>query len=105
VTGGSGSNDNFIAPQAPGQIAVATLYSAASEEDEIFVYDNTVRGINKASSGNYIYFAPNWYDAVSFEVVDTLQVNPWEMAIYRRKDQGGASATVFSGRAAYLNNL
>jgi uncharacterized protein (TIGR02597 family) len=105
VTGGSGSNDNFIAPQAPGQIAVATLYSGAAEEDEIFVYDNTVRAINKASSGNYIYFAPNWYDAVTFDVIDTLKVNPWEMAIYRRKDQGGPSATVFSGRAAYLDNL
>jgi uncharacterized protein (TIGR02597 family) len=105
VTAGAGQNDNFIAPQAPGQIAVATLFSAPSEEDEILIFDNTVRGQNKASSGNYIYFAPNWYDAVTFDLVDTLKVNPWEMAIYRRNDQGSSSATVFSGRAAYLDNL
>ena len=105
VTGGSGATDNFIAPQVPGEVEIATLFSNAADNDEILVFDNTVREQNKSSSGGYIYFAPNWYDAGDFSVVDTLKVNPWEMAVYRRASQGGPSAAVFSGRASYLDNL
>ena len=105
VTAGSGANDNFIAPQVPGGVELATLFSSAADNDEILVFDNTVREQNKSSSGGYIYYAPNWYDAGTFAVVDTLKVNAWEMAVYRRAAQGGSSATVFSGRASYLDNL
>jgi uncharacterized protein (TIGR02597 family) len=105
VTAGSGANDNFIAPQVPGEVELATLFSSAADNDEILVFDNTVRAQNKSSSGGYIFFAPNWYDAGTFAVVDTLKVNPWEMAVYRRASQGGPSAAVFSGRASYLDNL
>ena len=105
VTASSGSNDNFVAPQVPGEIPLATLFASPSEGDEVLIFDNSVRGINKSSSGGYVYYSPSWYDAGDFAVVDTLSVKPWEMAVYRRSDQGGSSATVFSGRAAYLDNL
>jgi uncharacterized protein (TIGR02597 family) len=105
VTAGSGPNDNFISPQIPAEVPLTTLFSNPSDEDEILIFDNTTRAQNKSSSGGYVYFAPDWYDADTFEVVSTLAVKPWEIAVYRRSDQLGASASVSSGRAAYLNNL
>jgi uncharacterized protein (TIGR02597 family) len=105
VTAAAGANDNFISPQVPAEVEIATLFSSPSDGDEILIFDNTVRAQNKSSAGGYIYFAPDWYDADTFDVVNTLTVKPWEVAVYRRSDQSGASATVFSGRASYLDNL
>ena len=105
VTVGSGQNDNFVSPQIPGELPLSTLFASATDGDEILIFDNTVRGINKSSSGGYVYYAPSWYDAGTFAVVDAVSVKPWEMAVYRRSDQGGSSATVFSGRASYLDSL
>ena len=105
VTAGSGANDNFVSPQIPGEVSLSTLFSSPVDGDEILIFDNTVRAINKSSSGGYVYYAPSWYDAGTFAVVDTVSVKPWEMAVYRRSDQGGSSAAVFSGRAAYLDTL
>ena len=105
VTAGSGANDNFVAPQVPAEVPIATLFSNPADGDEILIFDNTERVQNKASSGGYVYYSSTWYDAATFAVADTLSVKPWEMAVYRRSDQGGSSASVFSGRAAYLDNL
>lgn len=105
VTAGSGPNDNFISPQIPTEVPLSTLFSNPSDEDEILIFDNTTRAQNKSSAGGYVYFAPDWYDANTFDVVSNLAVKPWEIAVYRRSDQLGASASVSSGRAAYLSNL
>ena len=103
VTSGVGANDNFVSPQIPAEVELSSLFSTPSDQDEILVFDNTTRAQNKSSSGGYIFFSPNWYDSATFQVVDSLKVKPWEIAVYRRSDQGGASTTVFSGRADYLN--
>lgn len=105
VTSGSGASDNFVSPQVPAEVSVSTLYSNPADGDEVLIFDNTVRAINKSSSGGYIYYAPDWYDANTFAVVNDVTVKPWQMAVYRRSDQSGASSTIFSGRAAFLNNL
>jgi uncharacterized protein (TIGR02597 family) len=105
VTSAAGANDNFVSPQIPAEVEIATLFSNASDGDEILLFDNTVRAQNKSPSGGYVYFSPSWYDSTSFAVVDTVKVKPWEVAVYRRSDQGAASISIFSGRSPHLNNL
>jgi uncharacterized protein (TIGR02597 family) len=105
VTSAVGANDNFVSPQIPAEVEIGSLFSNASDGDEILIIDNSVRAQNKASSGGYIYVSPSWYDADTFAVVDAETVKPWEIAIYRRADQGGVSTAIFSGRSAYLNDL
>ena len=105
VTSSAGANDNLVAPQLPTPVAISTLFSNPSDGDEILIVDNTVRAINKSSSAGYVYYTPSWYNSDDFSVSNAVDLNPWELAIYRRADQGGQSAVIFSGRDDYLNNL
>ena len=105
VTSSAGANDNLVAPQLPTPVAISTLFSNPSDGDEILIVDNTVRAINKSSSAGYVYYSPSWYNSDDFSVSNAVDLNPWELAIYRRADQGGQSAVIFSGRDDYLNNL
>ncbi|PDH30426.1 MAG: hypothetical protein CNC89_00680 [Puniceicoccaceae bacterium MED-G31] len=105
VTSSAGANDNLIAPQIPVALTIATLFSNASDGDEVLLFDNNARAINKSSSAGYIYYAPTWYDSSTFDNADNVLLNPWELAVYRRANQNGQSAAIFSGRDDYLNNL
>ena len=105
VTSSAGANDNLVSPQIPTPVAISTLFSNPSDGDEILVIDNTVRAINKSSSAGYVYYSPSWYNSDDFSVSNDVKLNPWELAVYRRADQGGQSAVIFSGRDDYLNNL
>lgn len=105
VTSSAGANDNLVAPQIPTPVAISTLFSNPSDGDEILIIDNTVRAINKSSSTGYVYYSPSWYNSDDFSVSNAVELNPWELAVYRRADQGGQSAVIFSGRDDYLNNL
>lgn len=105
TTPSAGANDNLISPQIPTAVEIATLFPNASQNDELLIFDNSVRAFNKSSSGGYIYDAGAWYDSSTFDPANTTKVNPWELAVYRRADQSGSSALISSGRPDYLDNL
>ena len=105
TTPSAGPSDNLVSPQIPAATEIATLFPNATQNDEILIFDNSVRAINKSSSGGYIYDAGAWYDASTFDAANTVKIKPWELAVYRRANQGSSSAVIFSGRASYLDNL
>ena len=96
------AQDQRITYSSPVPEALASLNLGAEDFDELFIFDNTTSGINKAPTP-LVYSSGRWYNSISFaDVTDTTTLQPGTSIVYRKAATASPGQFVWADLQSYL---
>ncbi len=95
--------DQSIGFSSPVPEPLAELNLGAQNFDELFLYDNSAAGKNKAPSQLLLHFGGRWYNSLDFsDVTDSITLQPGSGMIYRLAAAGQPTNFVWQQLQSYL---
>lgn len=95
--------DQTIGYMSPVPEALATVGLGAADLDELYLFDNSIAGKNKAPTQLLVFFGGRWYDSILFsDVTDSITLQPGNGMIYRKASTASAQTFVWQNLQTYL---
>ncbi len=97
------AQDQIIGYMSPVPTTLSAVNLGAQDNDELYLFDNSASGKNKAPATLLVYFGGLWYNSVTFaEVTASTILQPGNAMIYRAKGTSSPQNFVWQNLQGYL---
>ncbi len=97
------AQDQTIGYMSPVPTALSAVNLGAQDNDELYLFDNSVSGKNKSPATLLVFFGGLWYNSITFaEVTSTTILQPGNAMIYRKTGTASPQNFVWQNLQGYL---